>query len=430
MGYLLLLAYIVITMYALKFRGVKAIKFLIFVCFFQNFILVLFGRFMNASLYTIFVFVKEAYVILFITLAIVTGKKIDKRSAFCILAIGILLGLWALNGSGEFKGQLTSFRQLCLPFLFYVYGKYCKILKEDLIEIIEFYIKCCVVSVLFGIAEMILGEKIWGVLGISDYARIKGISMHMTGGLFKSFFSYDFFGVRLRRMASFLVDPVILGQLLAYGFVVSVFYKGVFNRKKRIIASIIIGIGLVCTLGKGGIVIAAFSTCILLGRVAKKKVLSNALFILGAFVFASFALKSIASELSGSAHFNGLFTGFQSMVMHPLGTGIGTAGNMADSYSGFGYQAVAGDESYIGSLMAQTGVIGLSLNLIFWKFFLGRTDNSIEGKYITVLNILNIGLFLTSFINYTAISFNSCFIFIILAAAAKNMYHNGYKMEA
>ena len=75
MGYLLLAVYIVVTIYALNFKAAKSIQFLILVCFFQNFILVLFGRFMNESLYTIFVLVKETYVILFITLAVFKQKN-------------------------------------------------------------------------------------------------------------------------------------------------------------------------------------------------------------------------------------------------------------------------------------------------------------------------------------------------------------------
>lgn len=419
MGYLLLILYIAFTIYALSFNGKNAIKYLIILCFFQNFILVIAARFLNESFYTLIVMIKEVYVLVYLSLFIISKKRIDKNSAFCIIAVLILICHFLLFGNGEIKGQLTSFRQLYLPFIFYLFGKSCKITKDDFEDIGLFYIRCCIITVLFGFVEMFLGTKIWDVLGLTQYAAIKGNSYSLSYGLYKSFYTYDFLGMRLRRMASFLVDPVILGQLLSYGVLLSLFIKNMYRtQKSRICGIIIIGVGLLCSLAKGGIVIATASTCILLGKVANKKILSRFLTATAIVIFILFAYHAIADELSGSSHINGLVTGFQSMLEHPLGTGIGTGGNMSDAYSGFGYQAVAGDESYIGSLMAQTGLIGVLLNVLFWKMFLGSGGMTTTGKYITIMKVANVSLLLTSFINYTAISFSSCFIFIILAATS------------
>jgi hypothetical protein len=334
-----------------------------------------------------------------------------------------------LYGQGEMKGMLTSFRQLYLPFLFYMFGSCCRLEEKDCVDIAKFYLKCCVVACLFGIIELVLSSSLWNVLGLPDYGKLKGIgASRMRNGLFKNFYTFDFLGMQIRRMASVLVDPVILGQLLSLGLILAAFVPRLFrNKREKIVTIAMLTCCLLLTLAKGGIVIAIFSVCILLGKVSKKKELSYLLFFIAGIAVLGFTAYSITEELSGSAHLNGLVTGVQSLLSHPFGTGIGSAGNMADAYGGYVGNTVAGDESYIGSLVAQIGWIGIVLNVWFWKrFFYKEAGRSTGIDLVNIINIANIALLLTSFVNYTAISFTSCFMFLILGSASKNI-RKGYQ---
>lgn len=425
MGYLFVAIYCFVAIWALKYDGIKSIIFLTVICFFQNFIILLMARLINSSMYSILCLVKEAYVVLYIIKYILIRKKINREMLFCIISIMSLLMLLVLYGSGKLMGQLTSFRQLYLPFLFYAFGQSTRINKDKFKDICRVYLKLCFWTIIFGYIEMIMGAKLWTPLGLKYYAKVKGNEAFINGGLYKSFFTYDFFGIKLRRMASFLVDPVILGQLLSFGFLISVFCKDIYkNEKEKTYMIVIISSGLILTWAKGGIVIAIVAFCFLLGKVQNKKGLSILLLATAGFAFIIFAYQSIQNELSGSAHINGLISGLKTFLKHPFGTGIGSAGNMADAYGGFGYQAVAGDESYIGSMLAQTGVIGLVLNCIFWKKFCGKEKKNIVGDYKSVLKISNLAVLLTSFFNYTAISFTSCFIFIIMFSSTRVSFNS------
>ncbi len=428
MAYLILLVYGTFMLYALKLDGVKAIKLLITVCFFQNIILVMISRALTSNEFTMIAIVKEMYVIAYILIRISKRGKIDKKAAFCIFSIAMIILYWLINGKGKIKGQLTSFRQLYLPFSFYLFGKVCSPKKEDYVDVMRYYVKVCIIAVCFGIFDLILGVRLWSILGLTQYAEVKNNTEHILQGMYRSFYTYDFFGLRLRRMASLLVDPVILGQLLAIGFLVSAFCNGIYHRMyTKYIGTTMIFWGMMATLAKGGMIIGVFSACILLGRIAKKKGLSIFLVALGSIFFVIFINKSIREGLSGSQHINGLVTGFQSLLSNPFGQGIGSGGNMADSYGGYAYRSVAGDESYIGSLMVQMGIIGLALNIALWyKFFCEEKSKNI-GRYIIVINTANMILFLTSFINYTAISFNSCFIYLILGAAGTEVIRREQK---
>ena len=387
-------------------------------CFFQNISLVLVSRFINSTEFTLIALSKELYVIIYILKRIVEKRKVSVDVMFCALAIMVLLCYWIMNGTGTFKGQLSSFRQLYLPFAFYMFGRLCDIHTTDYTDIMRYYVKVCVIAVTVGIVDMIFGVVFWSQLGLSEYAALKNNLDYMRDGMYRSFYTYDFLGLKLRRMASILVDPVILGQLFGIGFLFAFFSDGLFKKKAhKYLCSLYIFIGLILTFAKGGIIIAVFSSCILLGKVAKKKIVSYGLLFLGICVFVIFTLDSIEAGHSGSNHVNGLISGIESLFSYQLGRGIGGGGNLADLYGGFENNSVPGDESYVGTVMAQMGWIGLIMNLLFWCKFFKNVRNTYVGKDINIINTACVVLFLTSFINFTAISFNSCFIYIILGAA-------------
>lgn len=95
----------------------------------------------------------------------------------------------------------------------------------------------------------------------------------------------------------------------------------------------------------------------------EKHILSNLALIISvvcAILFLSFAFINNQSSLN---HLNGLLDGFSVMGSNIFGVGIGRYGNMTSLY---GNTAVKGSgESFIGSMIAQIGIVGI---LILWVF--------------------------------------------------------------
>ncbi len=417
MGYVIAFLLLAVSGYALLFEGKNAVKYLIALCIFQNIFLMICSPFLNSTTFTLLALVKEIYVCGYIVVNFVRRRTISRTGICCALAILVLLLCVMLFGQGNLKGTLTSFRQLYLPFLFVLFGESCELSQKDFTEIVRFFVICCVIACLFGLVEIATGNKIWNVLGLKRYASLKGIAeRRLKNGVLRSFYSYEFGGKSMRRMASVLVDPVILGELLALALVLVMFCKDIFRSKSiKWLCTGLFAVCLLLTFAKGGILIVMISFAVLIGRTMKSKALQF-LCTMGILVAAAaYLVYSTTIGSSGVAHMKGLITGFQAMMEHPFGTGIGSAGNMADAYGGYGVNNVAGDESYIGSLMAQVGWIGVAMNAWLFAHFFRKTNLAgIQSENALIVNVLNVGLLVTSFVNYTAISFTSCFLFFIL----------------
>lgn len=433
MGYAIILLYSIMIIYALSFRRTKAFKFLICICFFQNICLVCISRFIDEAVYTIITLLKEGYVILLFSKMLFKRRNTSKSNRnrhltkdiiICLIFIFILICMMILSGKGDLRGQLSSLRQLYLPFFFYALGRISCLTNNELKDISKFYIKVCLIASGFGFLEYALGTSFWIPIGIGRYLELKGVGRYLlSNGMPTSFYSYDLgLGFRVRRMASVLVDPVIMGQLIAFALILSLFDDSLFKKKtNKRIAIVLLTVALLFCMAKGGIVIAVVSFCLLLKDVAKKKILSR---ILLACMFITLGLYfgfAIKSELSASNHYGGLISGIASLKNNPLGMGIGATGNLSLAEGLNRTLGKVGTESYIGSMIAQTGIMGICFNIYIFTIALStknfRTD--ISNDTIKVTRILLLSLLLTSFFNYTAISFTSCFIYFIYSGVTK-----------
>lgn len=430
-GYAIDLIYLIFVIIYANKSIEKATKFLIIACFFQNFVLCIFSPYMEGISFSIFILLKEIFVLLYIIFRLVKKNwKINFFQAFCCVAI-LTLVMMTLFGKGTLKTRLSCLRQLYLIFVFYLFGSLSKIKMNAIRNIVQFYVSTCFVTSLFGFVEILLGNKLWMALHIFNYFEKKG-TISIAGffnGLPGNFYSYDIpFLIRVQRMSSFFVDPVICGQVLSLAFVISLFWSDLFKtRKKRYLYSFVLGIGLCMTLSKGAIIIAGFSFCILIGKISKHKMLSNLMISFGAVLIILYVTFSFSNEMSTATHMNGLFSGIRSVFEHPFGTGIGSAGNLA---VGDGQNInIVGAESYVGSMLTQVGIVGLIFNLCYFSYIQNIKKKNLKKNFFdknsTIVLTVNLALALTSLVNFTAISFTSCFMFIILAA----MFHVVYNEE-
>lgn len=410
-----------LALFGLKKHNVISIKILMFMIVMQNFILIIVSKYMNQTTYNFFILEKEIYVCLLIVIGYIKRPKIKKIELGCFSCILIIILYATFNSTDSLFGTLASVRQLYLPFLFVLLGTTVFKTVKDIEECIRFFLKMMLLCALFGWVEMILGDVFWINLGYSEYAKLKSIESGLTmdTGISGAFYSYDL-GIRIRRMGSFLAEPVILGQLMAMALVISIFQKGVYKNKfHKIISVIIYTVALACTLAKGGIIIALFSFAFILGKVWKERGLSIILKITFWVVLIMGIAYAFSSETNGVTHINGLIDNIKYLPFYPLGRGIGAVGNLGYNYGGREV-LLANGESFIGAAIGQMGVVAIVIYGWLYMYLFKTLRRCSKFELFGVGNIvlwLNIGLFLTSLINNTAISFTSCFIYYILASA-------------
>ena len=281
------------ALYGLLKSNYITLNILTIFVFLQNIVLVLISRYIDMETYNAIIIIKELYVILVILWSFRRRRTVDRVEWICFFFIIILLGLFLVNSKGGLLGGLASLRQLSLPFIFYFFGKSISVSKADMQKSICFFVKMSVLCVLFGFVEMAWGDRFWALIGIKEYAAFKGFDRFIyTGELVPgSFYSYDFYPIiaRLRRMASVFADPVILGQILGIALVITVFYKDLtLSKRKRLAYGILLGTGLVLSIAKGGIIIAAISLLMLIRKIWNKRIFSTLCIIITAILAAQY----------------------------------------------------------------------------------------------------------------------------------------------
>lgn len=420
----LILVWLLFAIYGLLKKDYVSIYVLILFCVFQNIVLIGASPYINKLIFNLLVLIKEVYVILLILKKIIINRKITKFQLGCIISVVFIVIFGFVHGSESMTGMLLSVRQLSLPFLFFLLGSLLFESIESINKVIYFFIVTMLVTAIFGWIEMSLGVSFWTSLGYRSFAELKGtVSGLSYEGVHGAFFTWDL-GVRLRRMASFLAEPVILGQLLAFSFIYCFFSKDLIkSRVKRLLVSLTLGIALLFTIAKGGLIIAFLAFCFLIGDLWHQKRLS---FVAKVVFFVTLIIGIVyivKSEHNGSvSHLIGLTENLKNLLYYPFGRGIGVVGNLGYNYGGRG-ELLASGESFVGAAIGQMGFFAILLYSYFYLKMLKKLSIASRGKTFSLARIclwLNVGLLVNALANNTAVSFTSCFIYYIIAGG---IYH-------
>lgn len=406
------------ALYGLLKSNYITLNILTIFVFFQNIVLVLISRNINTAMYNAIILIKELYVVLVILWSFRKKRSVDRLEWICFFSIMILLGLFLARSRGNLMSGLASLRQLYLPFVFYIFGRSINISKDGMIKSIKFFILLSSFCVIFGFFEMAMGDHLWSIIGIKNYASFKGFDKYIYSGELVpgSFYSYDFYPVipRLRRMASVFADPVILGQILGAAFVFAAFYNDLTSvKKKRLVYCVLMGTGLILTIAKGGIIIAAISTLMLMRKLWHKKIFSTLCIIIAVVLAIQFIGFGLSNDLSISAHVGGLLGGVNILKSNLFGVGIGGYGNLASNFTD---RVAEGSESFIGAVLGQIGIFALIYLVFYYEFLKKIKVAALNDSLSEILFWLNVSLLLTSFVNNTAISFTNCYVFYIFSA--------------
>lgn len=425
-GAAILFVWMLLSLYGIKKHNYISINILIIMAVMQNFVLVISSPYISKTIFNLFIFIKEIYVVLLIVSGYVRRPKFSKFELGCFLCIFVIVFYSLIYGSSSISGVLASVRQLYLPFFFLLLGCISFSEHDEIKKSMQFFIKMMVISVFFGLIEMKLGDEFWIRIGYSAFAKLKSIESGLTSdtGISGAFYSWDL-GIRIRRMGSFLAEPVILGQLFAIALVAAIFYKGLFKNKiQKYMIIFILALGLLFTLAKGGIIIALFAFAFIMGKIWHKQGLAMMTKIAFVIILSVGVVYTFISGANGVTHIGGLIDNLRYLPNYPFGRGVGSVGNLGYNYGGRGTLVVNG-ESFIGAAIGQIGVVAI----IIYSYYYGSIfkilkrsskDHLYDIGYIALY--LNVGLFLTSLINNTAISFTSCFIYYIIAGGLYKIY--------
>ncbi len=409
---------IIIIWFSIKANKGTA-KLLIILCFFQNIYILLLSRWITSIDYIVLISLKEILVYATIIISFTKKRKIDRVERYSFIGIGVIL-IYFLLGMNFSMSVIAAVRQLIVPFAFYLFGRSLNLNNKDFFEIINFFIKMSIFAVLFGMVQMVVGLPFFDTLGIENYLMIKYGYIDMYNGyvIRNSMMSYDFIkytGKAYLRMASILVDPVILSQILAlaFAFVVSDSDSKLSVFIHRKLSCVLLFLGTMLTLGKGGIIILIIVSLFVWGKKSKdNKFLSYIIYLLLGMA-AIYLLISAQAGSSIDAHLKGVTDIIPIIMKHPFGVGIGEIGNVASLYNE-NILEVSG-ESFIGSVMGQMGIVGI---IIYVVFILGLLEKYNKLKmYSYLYNIVYIAtnaMWITSFLNNTAISFTNCFMYFMV----------------
>ena len=397
----------------------NTVKLLIILCFFQNIYILLLSRWLTGTDYIMLCLIKEILVYLTIFLSFFKKRRIDRTEIYAFAALLVLV-LYVLLRMDFSMSVIASFRQLSIPFLFYIFGRSVKLKEGDFVKVIRIFITLSIFTVLFGLIQVMVGPAFFDKMGMKDYMEIKYGFLQMRDGYYipTSMLSWDFVkytGKVYLRLASFLVDPVILSQILALAYLLVTFdYCGELTGKRKKLYSIVLLVGVILTLGKGGILITAFSFVYLWGkRNGQRKIISYIAYIFVAIVCV-FLIEGAGEGESISLHMAGLTDNIQVMKQNPLGTGIGTQGNMAIKYYEVKNVEVSG-ESFVGAVMGQMGIIGIVIYCVFmYGLYTKYRRMKHYNKLYNIVFIATNSMWITSFLNNTAVSFTNCFMYMVV----------------
>tara|TARA_B110000196_G_C21152258_1_gene670560 strand:+ start:3248 stop:4582 length:1335 start_codon:yes stop_codon:yes gene_type:complete len=219
----------------------------------------------------------------------------------------------------------------------------------------------------------------WDYFDYSNLIELKGLEPYK--GVPLNWYT-QFGGGFIMRFTHFFEDPILLGYLLAF---ISVYF---FVRGKLLMSVFFCAL-IILTLTKGAMLWLILTTGFF---TLKKFGINNRLVLMSSYILFLILMSLISFKTSLGVHIEGLVSPFVNSSQYTLieilfGHGIGSGGNLLKAYLGGGMEHTAwlesGAESGLGTLMYQTGLLGLSTFFIIVYKILGVLKSHISvGLYL------------------------------------------------
>lgn len=332
---------------------------------FQNFILGFFAHLgdssKNLSLITQVPFL---YVVtVFLVLLVSRRLKITSVSK-SMFVFFVVIGLGFIHG-GNFTSILLQVRNLTLFYFFFEIVVYSIQNRTARIWLNRHIVGLGVFGAITGWILLIGGFRLYSMLGIANVYIAKGVPGE---GIFElpGRFTTDVFGIHMVRMGGLYFEPVVFSYFLGAAFLCAFFFQWTESRSLKILVSTFLGISLIFTGGKGGML--AVSMCLLISFITNVFVelfprLSRTQSFWIAIVISIIVLVAFSrfygSEYAGpsKAHFDTITNTWATIKQSPFGHGLAqggfnTEGSMEEISS-------SGAESALMTIGYQLGIQGM-----------------------------------------------------------------------
>lgn len=398
-------------------------KFLIFfTCFIfvQNILLVLCANKFTPTTNTLYSLSKEIMLYAFCLKSLFVVKD---RKAKCfiviIAALYILLNVVSFfRSDAEFMSKVISIRQLFLPFVCFFFGYFLEIDEKKKKRLFDLIVVLSIITAIMGFFDFfIFKDTIWSKLPFDVYQANKGAEFDLYHGVPLNFYTWDFtdvFGVVVRRLVSIQADPLTTAHFLFLGFVLTSFS----NLKHKKIIKWILFLAAMLTFSKGVYIgFLVYFVLMILKRLSYKQFRN--LFIIAVVVaIALFStavsiISKVAPNSSIMIHIRGLLNGFVNTSL--FGYGVGKAGVMVSIKTGI--ERLTG-ESYIGIVLAQLGIVGFLLYLVFTVCLIFRLYyfySTYNKKDVFIPICLLLAVFLESFFSESSVGLVATGLYFVLA---------------
>jgi hypothetical protein len=414
---------------------------LFFVCIIlvQNITLAIGANKFNSLTTTIYSICKEAMLYGCILCVFFRKRKTTKYTMLFGIFLMILTGTFFCSSAGTYA-KIVSLRQMLLPFICFFFGKELNITNNKLNKIGKLIIYSGLVIGFFGFLELFVWkDSMWNIIPLWKYQVNKGTIFQFTNGLPTNFTTYDLMpitGTICRRLVSVFVDPLLTGHYLFIGFILA----DTFVDKHKNIIKYILFLCSALTLSKGVILGYIFYVGLKLLKRLSYKDFKNSLgigLVSGLCILTisySFVMKYLPTS-STAIHFKGFIGGITEASL--FGNGLGTAGSITGVLTDSSKMLTA--ESYIGTLNAQMGYVGLIIFIVYWGYIFIRlvrkgklsNDKLSYNSAILLISVITESLFSESSI--TIVGTGLYFIFTGLCMNSKgflqckNMENQTYK---
>lgn len=400
-------------------RNTHTVIYFVMCTVFQNVILVLMSSGISSRETTTIIILKESLVYICAIVFFLKNKIYDFKLQEVLCVIFVIVSIFNLVRAQSINLGVTALRQITIIVTCYYFG--CSLKNVKLEKIFSFIVLISVIVGIIGIGLFFLNDEQWIQMGYADYWNNK--TGAVTKYSFTNFYTYDL-GVRLKRLVSTFVDPLACSHFIGIGFLV-VF---IADNKNSYILKIFITILMLMGITKSSVVLIV-STIFILNYSKINLRYLRYLFLIICIIFGlvainilSIKVSSLSQSTSISNHFNAFIYGLTNATL--LGNGLGTTGYNALIMGLENYDSNY-NESFFALSIAQIGIVGV-ITIYGFLFMCIKHNYKLyritNNKYILVILILSIDLFLESFFSASSISMLGTGLYCVLNGISYSFY--------
>ena len=309
-------------------------------------------------------------------------KRVDSLSTiqyFIILYVLFVLFSVAISDA-SFKYIILNIRRITEFMLIILVFSMFRLTNNQYTRLLNFSFVILLAVFIFGVIGVLLPIEFWDdFLKVPEYWNNSAFGSNNFSSIFDSGRGYTsdlifLTGEKFPRMLSTFVEPTTLGSFFTFYFIYSFFKKGLKYRNLYLVVSLIGGI----LIFSKAFLLSFFMALIfkIIGRPSLKLAFAMMVVI---FILSLVISVYLGKVHGGLSHFIGFYSGFELLFSHPFGFGLGEAGNRGQFVDASIMNGNNGGESGLGNVLAQIGVFGGIIIIIFYKLL--RLFSNLYNKF-------------------------------------------------